>query len=135
MATARIPNQKSFDQVVETHKPKNFKYYYYFHNPDDLVELEKSGYDVLSLDTIQNPDLIDAAKSTQYTYYERDIVAHAKEPVMLERGVLMTKKMITKADKKLLKVGVGFFSRNNVDYVSIQFRYERFDIYEIFILS
>lgn len=136
MATIRISrDQKSFDQIVEDHKPKNFKYYYHFHNPDDLVELEKAGYDIVSLDTIQNPDLIDAAKSAQYKYYERDIVAHAKEPVMLERGVLVTKKMITKADKKLLQVGVGFFSRDNVDYVSMRFCYERFDIYEIFILS
>ena len=131
MAKKELP----LNEIVDSHKPKNFKYYYCFHNPEDLVELEKIGYDVASLNTIENSALIEAAKNAAFKYHDRDIVAHAKEPVMLERGVLMTKKMATKTDKKLIHVGVGYFSFNNVDYVTIKLCYEKFDIYEIFILT
>jgi hypothetical protein len=130
MAKKELP----INEVVESHKPKNFKYYYHFHNPDDLVELEKLGYDIASLDTICNADLIEAAKAAEFKYHDRDIVAHAKDPVMLERGVVMTKKMATKTDKKLLQVGYAFFTFNEVDYAAIKLCYERFDIYEIFIM-
>lgn len=121
--------------VVESHKPKNFKYYYHFHDPNDLVSLEQVGYDIASLDTIMNHELIECAKNATFKYYDRDIVAHAKEPVMLERGVVMTKKLATKTDKKLTQVGVAFFTLRDVDYVTIKLCYEKFDIYEIFILT
>lgn len=131
MAKKELP----INEVVESHKPKNFKFYYYFHDSEDLVKLEQMGYDVTTLDTIANAALIEAAKSAPFKYHDRDIVAHAKDPVMLERGVLMTKKMATKTDKKLIQVGVGFFTFEGVDYVAVKLCYERFDIYEIFILT
>lgn len=131
MAKKELP----INEVVESHKPKNFKFYYYFHDPEDLVKLEQMGYDVATLDTIGNASLIEAAKAAPFKYHDRDIVAHAKDPVMLERGVLMTKKMATKTDKKLIQVGVGFFAHEGVDHVAIKLCYERFDIYEIFILT
>ena len=28
--------------IVESHKPKNFKYYYDFHNDETLIELERA---------------------------------------------------------------------------------------------
>lgn len=126
---------QSINEIVESHKPKNFKYYYHFHNDETLIELEKQGFDMASLDTIQNHDLIEAAKNANFKYYDRDIVAHAKEPTILENGVIMTKKMATKTDKKLIRVGVGNFSFQSVSYVTVKLCYEKFDIYEIFILT
>jgi len=122
-------------ELVDSHRPKNFKYYYYFHDPKDLEQLEANGYDITTIDTICNPALIKAAQSASFKYYERDIVAHAKEPTILEKGVIMTKKMATKTDKKLSQVGVGFFELNDVEYVAVKLCYEKFDIYEIFILT
>lgn len=131
MAKKEVP----LKDLVESHRPKNFKYYYHFHSDDDLIQLEKDGFDISSLDTIQNSTLINEAMKATFKYYDRDIVAHAKEPTILERGVIMTKKMVTKADKKLSQVGIAFFSLNNVEYIAARFCYERFDIYEIFILT
>ena len=126
---------QTISEIVESHKPKNFKYYFQFHADDALIELEKSGFDMASLDTIQNHDLVEAAKNANFKYYDREIVAHAKEPTILENGVIMTKKMATKTDKKLNQVGVGFFTFQNVSYVAVRLCYDRFDIYEIFILT
>ena len=122
-------------EIVETHKPKNFKYYYHFHDPEDFAQLERDGYDVSTLDTICNAELITCAQQASFKYYEREIVARAKEPVILERGVIMTKKMATKTDKKLAQVGVAFFALIGVEYVTVKLCYERFDIYEIWILT
>lgn len=127
--------EKPLTEIVETHKPKNFKYYYYFHDPEDLVRLEQAGYDVSSLDTICNTELTTCARQASFKYYEREIVAHAKDPVVLERGVVMTKKMATKTDKKLSQVGVAFFTLHDVEYVTVKLCYEKFDIYEIWILT
>lgn len=122
-------------ELVESHKPKNFKYYFDMKEDQTLIELENEKYDITTLDTINDPDLIHAAKNASFQYYERDIVAHAKEPSILENGVMLTKKMATKTDKKLSQVGVGYFSLNDVSYVAIKLCYEKFDIYEIFILT
>ena len=125
----------SLPEIMEAHKPKTFKYYFDIHNDEDLIELEKEKYDINSLDTIRNPELIKAAKEAVYKYYEREIVSHAKEPTIFENGVLLTKKMATKTDKKLSQVGLGYFTFQDVSYVSVKLCYEKFDIYEIFILT
>lgn len=127
--------QQTISEIVESHKPKNFKYYYDFHEDAMLVELEQQGFDLSTIDTIENPELIQHAKQASFKYYDRDVVAHAKEPTILENGVIMTKKMATKTDKKLSQVGLGFFTWNEVSYVAIKLCYEKFDIYEIFILT
>lgn len=127
--------EKPFGDIVTSHKPKNFKYYYHFHDDNDFIQLEQSGYDVSTLDTIMNPNLINAAKNANFKYYDREVVAHAKEPTILENGVIMTKKMATKTDKKLSQVGVAFFDYDMLKYVAIKLCYEKFDIYEIFILT
>jgi hypothetical protein len=127
--------QQTISEIVESHKPKNFKYYYDFHEDAMLVELEQQGFDLSTIDTIENPELIQHAKQASFKYYDRDVVAHAKEPTILENGVIMTKKMATKTDKKLSQVGLGFFTWNEVSYVTIKLCYEKFDIYEIFILT
>lgn len=133
MATTK--KQLSLSETIESHKPKNFKYYFDIHDDETLIELEKQGFNLAELDTINNTNLIQHAKNASYKYYERDIISHAKEPTILENGVMIIKKMATKTDKKLSQVGVGFFECDDVSYVSIKLCYELFDIYEIFILT
>ena len=43
---------QTISEIVESHKPKNFKYYFQFHADDALIELEKSGFDMASLDVV-----------------------------------------------------------------------------------
>lgn len=122
-------------ELVESHAPKNFKYYINLKNDESLKELESLGYDMANLDTICQPELIKHAIDAAYKYYEREVVARAKEPTLMERGVILNKKMATKTDKKLEKVGLAFFDIEDVSYVSVKLCYELFDIYEIFILT
>lgn len=117
--------------LVESHKPKNFKYKYIFTDESLLKELIDSNYDMSTLDTICDDELVKNALNAEMTMYERNIVGKAKEPSVLDNGVIISKKLVTKADKKLLGVYVGFFHYNS-HHVVIKLRYERFDIIEIF---
>ncbi len=119
-------------ELVETHKPKNFKFKYIFNDETLLTELMNDPeFDISSLDTINDDELVEAALATNYTMYERSVVGKAKCPTVLDDGIIISKKMITKADKKLLGVYVGFFDYHS-RHVCIKFHYERFDIIEIF---
>ena len=118
-------------ELVESHKPKNFKYKYIFNDDQLLADLMNSGYDMSSLDTICNDDLVEKALQSDFTMYEREIVGKAKEPSILDNGVIISKKMVTKADKKLLGLYVGFFDYNS-RHIVIKLHYEKFDIIEIF---
>ena len=122
------------EELVESHKPKNFKYKYIFNDEEFLNELSSSGYDMSSLDTIDDDHLVEAALSTNFTMYERTIVGKAKEPSILDDGVVISKKMVTKADKKLLGLYVGFFDYDT-KHIAIKLHYEKFDIIEIFNLK
>ena len=103
---------------------------------DDVYkELINQNFDMEILDTIKNDMLVQEALKANYTEYQREVVAKAKEPTILENGVILTKKMATKADKKLLGVFVGFFDYNELHYIAIKLKYEKFDILEIFILT
>jgi hypothetical protein len=119
------------DELVESHKPKNFKYKYIFTDETLLKELLDIGYDVSTLDTICNDKLVEAALSADCKMYERDIIGKAKNPTIMEDGVIISKKMVTKADKKLQGVYLGFFDFN-ARHMVVKLRYERFDIIEIF---
>ena len=121
-------------QLVESHRPKNFKHKYIM-TDENLRKLEEENYDLSKLDTIQNDDITKCAIEANYKEYDRTIIGKAKEPTPLEDGIIISKKMVTKSDKKLLSLGVGRFEYNNTEYVSIRMRYELFDIIEIFILS
>ena len=123
------------DEIVESHKLKNFKYKFIFKNDDIIKELESLKYDISSTDTINNDDLTQAALNASYQYYERNILGKSKAPTMMDKGVIISTKMVTKADKKLLKIGIGFFNHDDIAYVSIRLVYEQFDIIEIFILA
>lgn len=133
----KMANKKalSASEIVETHKPKNFKYKYIFKDDEFLDELVKSGYDMDSLDTIQNDSLVQTALNASFEEFERDIVKKAKEPTVFDNWVVVSKKMITKADKKLNNVGIGYFDKDGIHYVAFCFRYDKFDILEIFILA
>lgn len=128
--------QLSASEIVEKHKPKNFKFAYVFSDKTMLEELYDEGYDMSSLDTINDEDLLNAAFSNieNEQTYDRTIVGKAKEPTVFDDGVVITKKMVTKADKKLQCMKVGYFSHNGRRYVKIEMVYERFSIIEIFIL-
>lgn len=122
-------------ELVNTHRPKNFKYKYIFTDPSLPQELDDAGFDITTLDTINDDDLTDAAMEVKDFYeYERDVVAKAKKPTEFDNGVMLSKKMATKTDKKLQKVKVGYFMYDSRKYVCLRLEYERFDIMELFIL-
>ena len=75
------------------------------------------------------------ALSCEYVQYERDVVGKMKEPTLMNDGVIISKSMVTKSDKKLNKIGIAFFDRNNRKHVVLRMYYDRFDIIEIFILT
>ena len=122
------------EEIVESHKPKNFKFKYLFKDEKMLEELMNSDYDISQLDTICDDDLVNAALEVNYDEYQRTIIGKAKEPTILDNGVIVSKKMVTKADKKLLGVYLGFFTYKGSRYVGIKLGYERFEILEIFSL-
>jgi hypothetical protein len=126
---------KTLSEIIDDHKPKNYKFKFIIKDESLWKELENANYDISSLDTINDTDLTVAALDTPFKEYPREVVAASKKPTQLEDGVLLFKQMTRKTDKKLQNVCVGFFSHNNLRYVCIKFVYERFDIIEIFILT
>ena len=122
----------SSTELVEDHKPKHVKFKYIFKDDSLLEELLKERFDMTTLDTIMNDDLVNAALLADFKEYERNIVGKAKDPTFLDDGIIISKKLITKADKKLLKVHIGFFTYNESRYVAVKFEYERFVIVEVF---
>ena len=77
--------------LVESHKPKNFKYKYIFTDESLLKELIDSNYDMSTLDTICDDELVENALNAEMTMYERNIVGKAKEPSILDNGVIISK--------------------------------------------
>lgn len=125
---------KTPPEIVDAHKPKNVKYKFIFTDDSFLCSLEDTGYDISTTDTINNPELIEAAMSSveNEVSYEREVVARAKKPTYLDTGVVLSKQLITKADKKLQEVKVGYFTYQNCRYVRILFVYQAFMIIELF---
>lgn len=119
------------EELVESHKPKNFKFKYIFTDDQLLSDLMNSGFDITTLDTICDDELVNAALAANYTMYERDIIGKAKNPTIMDDGIIISKKMVTKADKKLLGVHIGFFDYKT-RHIAIKLQYEKFCIIEIF---
>ena len=130
-----MAEKKTISEIIDDHKPKNYKFKFIIKDESLWKELEDANYDISTLDTINDTDLTVAALDTPFKEYPREVVAASKKPTQLEDGVLLFKQMTRKTDKKLHNVCVGFFSHNNLRYVCIKFVYERFDIIEIFILT
>ena len=121
------------DELIRCHLPKNYKYC--IDIKDKTLEDEfPDSFDWSILDTLHKPEVFAIAKEAEYKLYERTTVSSAKKPTELANGVVLSKSLATKTDKKLINVGVGFFKHDNDDYVSIKLIYDRFDIYEIFYL-
>ena len=118
-------------KLVEDHKPKNFKFKFIITDNTLLDELNEKNYDISSLDTINNDELINEALRCECREYDRTIIGKAKQPTIFDDNTMITKKMVTKADKKLLSVFMGMFGSNS-QHLVIKLRYERFDIIEIF---
>lgn len=127
----------SIVEIIESHKPKNFKYKYLITDDSIYDELIENNYDLDQLDTIQNDELVQEALKADYKEYQSDIIGKAKEPTILDsdNGIIISKKMVTKTGKKLLGILIGFFDLNGIHYISIKLRYEKFEILEIFILT
>ena len=126
---------KTGKELIESHKPKNFKYRYIITDETLYDELKHDNFDLDELDTIHNDELVMQALSCEYVQYERDVVGKMKEPTLMNDGVIISKSMVTKSDKKLNKIGIAFFDRNNRKHVVLRMYYDRFDIIEIFILT
>ena len=120
---------------MEGCKPKNFKFKFIFTDPSVLEELDAEGYDISSLDTIQHDDIIEASTHLDSEKeYENDIFGKAKQPTIMDDGIILNRKMVSKVGKVLQKVKLGFFTYNEKRYIKITMQYERFDIIEIFVL-
>ena len=128
MASKNLPA----NELVDTHKPKYVKFRYIFTDESLMKELLDMNYDMESLDTIKNDSLVHDALEAQFTEYDRTIIGKATQPTFLDRGVIISKRLVTKADKKLLKVSIGFFMHNDSHCVAVKLTYERFDIIEVF---
>lgn len=121
------------EELIKSHLPKTYKYYIDIKDVTLEEELDNT-FDWEILDTLKRPELVRLAKDIEYTLYERTTVSSAKKPTVLDKGVVLSKNLATKTDKKLINVGVGFFKHEDMYYVSIKLIYDRFDIYEIFAL-
>lgn len=126
------------EELIMTHIPKKIEKYKFIIKDDELFdELVKSeSFDMEVLDTIKNDKLVDAGYHMNFMTFDRTVVAKAKQPTTIDedKGIVVSKQLITKADKKLFSVGVATFGYENASYVMVKFEYEKFDIVEIFLL-
>jgi len=127
MATKKTPVE-----IINESRPKEFKYKIIITN-DEFWNQIKDEVDIDSLDTIKNDELTQKALEIEYKHLG-NIIGKAKEPTLVEDGIYIFKKMVAKADKKLLDIGLGFFEMNHIQYSAIKFIYESFYILEIFIM-
>ena len=125
-------------ELINSHRPKKVSKYKFIIKDSELFEELRNdeSFDMKTLDTIKNDDLVNTGYNRDFDLYERDVVARAKEPTTIDekRGIVVSKQLITKADKKLINVCINTFDYDNASYVMIKFVYERFDIVEIFLL-
>lgn len=120
-------------ELIESHRPKNFKHVFVL-TEENMNKLKEEGYDVSKLDTLHRPDLLKFVPSVTFKEYDRDIIGKAKEPTILGNGLIVSKMMVTKSDKKLLGFDIGEFEYEDNTYVVIRMRYEYFYILEFFIM-
>ena len=133
-----MAKQLSASETILSHLPKkNFKYKVIIKDDDFRKELIESNFDNNLLDTIKNDPLVNTGyNNTDFDSYDRSSVAKAKQPTVIDKdkGIVVSKQLITKTDKKLLKVDIKSFYYEDTPYVMIKFVYEKFDIVEVFLL-
>lgn len=125
-------------ELIISHLPKKVDKYKVIIKDADLDEALKNDpeFDQSILDTINDDGLIDTGYNRTFNSYDRSTVSKAKEPTVIDenKGIVVSKQLITKTDKKLLSVDVNTFPYNDNSYVMIKFVYEKFDIVEVFLL-
>lgn len=125
-------------ELIISHLPKKVDKYKVIIKDADLDEALKNDpeFDQSILDTINDDGLVDTGYNRTFNSYDRSTVSKAKEPTVIDenKGIVVSKQLITKTDKKLLSVDVNTFSYNDNSYVMIKFVYEKFDIVEVFLL-
>lgn len=122
--------------LVSKSIPRNFKYKFIIKTDEDFDSLsDNTEFDMSKLDTINNDALVRRAIETEHHIYDSTVIGKATKPTLLDNGIILSKKLVTKVGKALDGVGVGFFEFEETHYVSIKLMYERYDIYEIFILT
>ena len=133
-----MAKQLSASETILSHLPKkNFKYKVIIKDDDFRNELIESNFDNELLDTIKNDQLVFTGyNNTDFNSYDRSTVSRAKQPTVIDKGkgIVVSKQLITKTDKKLLTVDIKSFNFEDTPYVMIKFVYEKFDIVEIFLL-
>ena len=133
-----MAKQLSASETILSHLPKkNFKYKVIIKDDEFRNELNESNFDNNLLDTIKNDALVNTGyNNTDFDSYDRSSVAKAKQPTIIDKdkGIVVSKQLITKTDKKLLKVDIKSFYYEDTPYVMIKFVYEKFDIVEVFLL-
>lgn len=125
-------------ELVMSHLPKKMEKYKVIIKDVELFEALKNDptFDMNVLDKINNDALVNAGYEQEFDSYDRSTVAKAKEPTIIDkdRGIVVSKQLITKTDKKLLSVDINTFNYNSNSYVMVKFVYEKFDIVELFLL-
>lgn len=125
-------------ELILSHLPKKIAKYKVIIKDAELFDALNNDpdFDMSKLDTINNPPLVDYGYSGSFKSYDRSTVAKAKEPTVIDedRGIVVSKQLITKTDKKLQSVDINTFTFNSNSYVMVKFVYELFDIIEIFLL-
>jgi hypothetical protein len=130
-----MANKKTISEIIDGCKPKNFKFKFIFTDSTVLDELVEANYDMTTLDTINDNELIEASNYLdEEKEYDNEIFGKAKEPTIMDDGIILNRKMVSKVGKVLQKVKLGFFTYNEKRYIKITMVYERFEIIEIFVL-
>ena len=91
-----MAEKKTTSEIINDHKPKNYKFKYIIKDDNVLKELEDSNYDMSSLDTINDTDLVLSALASEFKEYPREVVASSKKPTRIEEGVLLCTQLTTK---------------------------------------
>lgn len=126
--------EQSMSEIIDSHKPKNVKYEFIIKDESVLTRLKDEGYDLSQLSTINDAELVQAAlKAEVIDTFDRTIIKKATQPSMIGEGIIISKKLIAKADKKLIRIDITKFELRNTQFIGIRFVYEKFDIQEIFI--
>lgn len=130
--------QLSPKELIQSHLPKKIQKFKVIIKDAELHdELNNDpDFDMNTLDTINNTKLVSAGYSGPFEIFDRSSVSKAKEPTVIDssKGIVISKQLITKTDKKLLSVGINTYEFQSNSYVMIKFEYEKFDIVEVFLL-
>ena len=133
-----MAKQLSASELINSHLPKKVEKYKVIIKDAELFdELIESKFDMDLLDTIKNNRMVDAGYNSTFDSYDRSTVSKAKEPTIIDKdkGIVVSKQLITKTDKKLQSVDIHSFTYDDSPYVMVKFVYEKFDIVEIFLLA